>query len=100
MYAFYTDLLILAPLQVHFARQSKDRDIPWSVLNILKFGLTACLVLLCCIDFGYEIHNQGTASPSIFSLQEPSTIKYFLWVRDNFRVRANIFCIGNSPSNE
>ena len=55
----FKPLSISAPLQVYIARQSKDANVPWSVLNGLKFGLTTGLILLCLIDFGYEIRNQA-----------------------------------------
>ena len=57
--SFKQPLSISAPLQVYIARQSKDANVPWSVLNGLKFGLTTGLILLCLIDFGYEIRNQA-----------------------------------------
>lgn len=59
--------MISVPLQVYFARQSRDRNVPWGILPLLKFGLSAILILLCVIDFGYEIHNQVAPVHSVAS---------------------------------
>ena len=39
-------LILFAPAQIMLARRSRDRNVPWSVLNIVRIGFTACLIVL------------------------------------------------------
>jgi ATP-binding cassette subfamily C (CFTR/MRP) protein 1 len=48
-------LLLLTPLQFRVLSQSRDRNVPWSILNILRFSLNAILTVLCLVDLGYTV---------------------------------------------
>lgn len=48
-------LWILAPWQIWLCRQSKNRNIPWSLLNILRLGSTSILLLLTLVDLILEL---------------------------------------------
>ena len=39
-------LFLFAPIQLSLARRSHDRNVPWSILNILRMGFTVLLILL------------------------------------------------------
>lgn len=57
-------LWLLAPLQIHLSRQSKDSQVPWSVLPITKFSLSGLLLVLALIDLVYQISSQP--GPSVY----------------------------------
>ena len=42
-------LWLLAPLQLYQARKSIDSFVPWSLLSLLKFGITSILIILALI---------------------------------------------------
>jgi ATP-binding cassette subfamily C (CFTR/MRP) protein 1 len=48
-------LLLLTPFQFRVLSQSRDRNVPWSILNILRFSLNAILTVLCLVDLGYTV---------------------------------------------
>ena len=51
-------LLLFAPLQVYFGKQSKDANIPWTITNIMKLTFNAVLIVIQIVDFVYEIQVQ------------------------------------------
>ena len=46
-------LLLLAPLQLYQAKKSIDSLVPWSLLSLLKFGITSILIILALIGKQY-----------------------------------------------
>lgn len=53
---FPTLVLFLATLnELPKYFKSENRDIPWNFLNLTKTGLTALLVILTIIEFGFTI---------------------------------------------
>ena len=48
-------LWILSPLQVYQAKKSIDSFVPWSLLSLLKFGLTSSLIILALIGKQFSV---------------------------------------------
>ena len=55
-------LLILAPIQLSLARHSKDAQVPWAILPILKLSLTGLLTVFCIVDLIYQLTAQVKAA--------------------------------------
>lgn len=48
-------LILLTPFQLRVIDQSRDKNVPWSILNILRLGFTALLAALSLVDLGYSV---------------------------------------------
>ena len=48
-------LLLLTPFSVWSASNSKDRKIPWTILNIAKLVVNILLIIIPFVDLGYAI---------------------------------------------
>ena len=55
-------LIILTPFQVQLIKQSRDKNVPWNILNILRFLLTSLLAVLCLVDLGFHVEAYTSAS--------------------------------------
>ncbi|XP_063866563.1 multidrug resistance-associated protein 1-like isoform X5 [Scylla paramamosain] len=60
-------LWLLAPVEVAYLRNSVDRLVPWSILNISKLVTTMALLVLQCINLFYAVHQNsiGENVPSV-----------------------------------
>lgn len=47
--------MIFSVLDCQRRRDNRDRDIPWTWLNICKLIVVLFLICICCIDFGTMI---------------------------------------------
>ncbi|XP_050728628.1 multidrug resistance-associated protein 1-like isoform X5 [Eriocheir sinensis] len=52
-------LLLLAPVEVSNLRQSVDRLVPWSFINISKLSVVMALMVIQCINFFYAVHQDS-----------------------------------------
>ncbi|XP_045104248.1 multidrug resistance-associated protein 1-like isoform X3 [Portunus trituberculatus] len=60
-------LWLLAPIEVANLRNSVDRLVPWSILNISKLVTTMALLVLQCVNLFYAVHQNsiGENVPSV-----------------------------------
>ncbi|XP_069939628.1 multidrug resistance-associated protein 1 isoform X5 [Cherax quadricarinatus] len=55
-------LFLFAPLEIFYLRQSMDRLVPWTLLNICKLVVSVLILILHCIAFFYTVHQDSTGS--------------------------------------
>lgn len=51
-------LLLLTPLSLWSTSKSRDRLVPWTVVNVTKVALNLLLMILPFIDLGYAIDQR------------------------------------------
>ena len=63
-------LLLFLPLQVLYIKRSRDRDVPWTWLNVARTLLTLGLVIVAVVDLAYYIDEgkkgSATGKPILF----------------------------------
>ena len=72
-------LLILSPFQWQLIRESKDRNVPWSLLNGLRFGLTVLLAILCLVDLGFKVYLLSTSAHLVSVVSSAVKVVTFLF---------------------
>ena len=51
-------LYLLSPLSILSTKKSRDRNVPWSILNITKTVINLILLILPFIDLGYALDEK------------------------------------------
>lgn len=52
-------LLLFSPLDIYYMKINKFANIPWSILNIIKFIIIDFMLIISIIDFALSIANQN-----------------------------------------
>ena len=74
-------LIVLGAFEFNYARKSKDRQIPWTPLNITKLVINIALIVLVVIDFIYEVSNQVASVHVVSSVCKLATylLSQLIW---------------------
>ncbi|XP_041981791.1 multidrug resistance-associated protein 1 isoform X4 [Aricia agestis] len=60
-------LWLAALLDAYYILHSKERNIPWNILNISKLVATCVLILLKLVDLGVAVHKSSKDDEDVFS---------------------------------
>lgn len=58
-------LWLFSFMEIYYIRNSKDRDIPWGILNVSKLTINLGLVLLAAVDLIMAITRDD---PTVYSV--------------------------------
>ncbi|KAJ8730882.1 hypothetical protein PYW08_002295 [Mythimna loreyi] len=67
-------LWVAAFLDTYYILNSKERNIPWNVLNISKLFVTCLLIVLKFVDLGVTVHTSSQGEKEVFSADYYSPI--------------------------
>lgn len=60
-------LWVAAFLDAYYIINSKERNIPWNILNISKLLVTCLLILLKFVDLGVAVHKSSKEEEDVFN---------------------------------
>ncbi|KAJ0175661.1 hypothetical protein K1T71_008820 [Dendrolimus kikuchii] len=61
-------------LDIYYILNSKERNIPWNILNISKLVLTCILIVLKFVDLGVTVHKSSNGEEDVFNADYYSPI--------------------------
>ncbi|XP_073949375.1 multidrug-Resistance like Protein 1 isoform X3 [Choristoneura fumiferana] len=61
-------LWLAAFLEAYYIISSKERNIPWNILNISKLIITSLLIVLTFVDLGVTVHRESREDENVFSV--------------------------------
>lgn len=61
-------LWLAAFLDAYYIVSSKERNIPWNILNISKLIITSLLIVLTFVDLGVTVHRESKEDDNVFSV--------------------------------
>ncbi|XP_035434175.2 multidrug resistance-associated protein 1 isoform X1 [Spodoptera frugiperda] len=67
-------LWVAAFLDTYYILNSKERNIPWNILNISKLFITCLLIVLKFVDLGVTVHTSSQEDMAVFSADYYSPI--------------------------
>ncbi|CAB3223722.1 unnamed protein product [Arctia plantaginis] len=67
-------LWVAAFLDVYYILNSKEKNIPWNILNTSKLVITCLLIVLKFVDLGVTVHNASREDLEVFSADYYSPI--------------------------
>ncbi|CAH2108143.1 unnamed protein product [Euphydryas editha] len=67
-------LWVAALLDSYYILNSKERNIPWNILNITKLVITCLLIVLKFVDLGVTVHNSSKEDVAVFNADYYSPI--------------------------
>ena len=73
-------LWFFALLELYYIKNSKDKNIPWSFLNISKLCLNGFIIILTIVDLGMAVSEQDVEAIYPVHIYTP-LIKIFSFVR-------------------
>lgn len=63
-----------ALLDLFYILNSKERNIPWNLLNISKLVITCLLIVLKFVDLGVTVHKSSKEDEDVFNADYYSPI--------------------------
>ncbi|VVD06181.1 unnamed protein product [Leptidea sinapis] len=60
-------LWLTALLDAYYILNSKERNIPWNILNISKLVITILLIVFKFVDLGVAVHKSSNEEEDVFS---------------------------------
>nr|XP_026483252.1 multidrug resistance-associated protein 1 isoform X3 [Vanessa tameamea] len=67
-------LWVAALLDAYYIFNSKERNIPWNILNIIKLVITCLLIVLKFVDLGVTVHKSSKEEEYVFNADYYSPI--------------------------
>ncbi|KAG6453079.1 multidrug resistance-associated protein 1 isoform X4 [Manduca sexta] len=67
-------LWVFAILDIYYILHSKERNIPWNILNISKLVITCLLIVLKFVDLGVAVHTSSNGEEKVYNADYYSPI--------------------------
>ncbi|XP_059046550.1 multidrug resistance-associated protein 1 isoform X2 [Achroia grisella] len=67
-------LWVAALLDIYYILHSKERNIPWNILNISKLAITCLLIVVKFVDLGVTVHNSSQEDNVVYNADYYSPI--------------------------